>query len=374
MNSRRSFFQEFAVLSALAALAEEQGLTEADDTKLSSFWDAYFNAAARDPALASKGSSDANLIDPSKKVQLIQATSSGLRYPDGIANSELTGESDVVVTVDPYHFRPAPDDHKAITQSKGAQVRLDLIQTRPVMNLLAPMVWSGLAAWSLKTATYTNTSAQNSKAATDLISGRPVGNTKINMTPVGDIKDLDFRDPNNPNAPVNNKVILIGGSGRMALNVRAVSVNNRLQTVLDKTVQYSSVIAPFFGFSVLALPALKTLTELLGVVFNHRSVIMNSMPLQVLATQNANNGSQDSSSVRIVNGDYIAVPTDQTAHLQGNLDKLRVVEGWLVHQDTKTDMPVAQRAQDPLVPKVTYLSMKFTVQSLAEAQKDKAKG
>jgi len=283
-------------------------------------------------------------------------------------------DSDVVVTVNPYHFRPAPDDHKTISRSKGAQVRLDLIQTRPIMNLIAPMAWAGLAAWSLEKATYTNTSATSNGAATDLLTGKKRGNTKINLIAVPDLKDLDFRDPNNPDAPLNNKVILMGGSGRMALNVRAVSVNDRLQTVLDKSVQYSSIIAPFFGFATLALPALKVLTELLGAVFNHRAVIMNSMPLQVLATQDATKGPHDASSVKIVSGDYIAVPTEQTPHLQGNLDKLRVVEGWMVHQDSKTDVPVAQRAQDPLVPPVTYMSMSFTIQSLADAQKDKAKG
>jgi hypothetical protein len=166
----------------------------------------------------------------------------------------------------------------------------------------------------------------------------------------------------------------MGGSGRMALNVTGVSANQRLQTVLSKTVQYSSLVAPFFGFGALALPALRTLTTLLGAVFNHESVIMNSMPQQILATQDATKSPHDSSAVKIVSGAYIAVPTSQAIHLKDSMAKLRVVDGWLVHQDSPANVPVEQRAQDSLVPPVTYMSVTLTVQTLEQAQKEKAKG
>jgi hypothetical protein len=166
----------------------------------------------------------------------------------------------------------------------------------------------------------------------------------------------------------------MGGSGRFALNVRGVSANNRLQSVLDKSVQYSSIIAPFFGFAPLAIPALRAFTTLLGAVFNHETVIMNSMPMQILATQDARKNPHDTNSMKVVSGDYIAVPTNQATILKGTLDQLRVVNGWLVHQDSPKDVPVEQRAQDPKIPEVTYMSVSLTVQSLDDAQKLKAKG
>jgi hypothetical protein len=242
------------------------------------------------------------------------------------------------------------------------------------MNLIAPMAWAGLAAWSVDKTTYTKTAASSASASIDLTTGKKIGSEKLTSPAIGDLKDLDFKDPNNPNNPIQNQVILMGGSGRMALNVRGVSTNVRLQTVLDKTVQYSSLVAPFFGFAPLALPALRTLTTLLGAVFNHESVIMNSMPQQIMATQDAKTNPHDSGAMKVVSGDYIAVPTNQTAMLKGNMDKLRIVNGWLVHQDSPTDVPPEQRAQDPKVPQITYLSLSLTVQSLADAQKQKAKG
>jgi hypothetical protein len=127
--------------------------------------------------------------------------------------------------------------------------------------------------------------------------------------------------------------------------------------VLDKTVSYSSIVAPFFGFAPLAIPALRAFTTLLGAVFNHEAVVMNSMPLQVFATQDAWKNPRDSSSLKIVSGDYIAIPINQAANLKDAMDKLRIVNGWLVHQDSPTSLPPEQRAQDPKIPEVTYLSL-----------------
>jgi hypothetical protein len=70
MNTRRSFFQDIALLSALAGIAEQGGYAQAKDEKLSKFWDAYFDEAERDPTQISKGSKDGDLLDPSKKMQL----------------------------------------------------------------------------------------------------------------------------------------------------------------------------------------------------------------------------------------------------------------------------------------------------------------
>jgi hypothetical protein len=191
------------------------------------------------------------------------------------------------------------------------------------------------------------------------------------------LKDLDFKDPNDPNAPPQKQVILKGGSGRMALNVRAVRQNERLKAALDKGVNYASIVAPFFGFAPIAIPALRAFTQLLGAVFNHEAVIMNSLPVQLIATQSALKGPLSPGQVKIVKGagDYIAVPDNQTDILKDQMGKLRVQQGYLVHQDTPTSLPLEQRAQDTKrLPNVTYVGMSMHVQSLADALKEKAKG
>ena len=357
MSTRRSFFEDVALLSALAALARKEGYAQANDERESKFWDAYFAEASRDETRVSRGSTDGDLFDPAKKVQLIHGTKDGLRYPSGIDDGELRNDTtDVVVTANPGHFRPSPDDHKAISRSKGCQVKLEWFQKRPIMNLLAPMAWSGMAAWSAEKTTYD-----------------PKLKKYSGPTPPVGLKDLDFRDPNDPDAPLRNEIILMGGSGRMGVNVRAVRVNQRLRTVLDRTVRYSSIISPFFGFAPLAIPALKVLTDLLGAVFTHEAVIMNSMPFQILATQEAKKGPHATDGVKIVDGDFIAVPTDQTERLKSDLGKLRINQGWLVHQDDK-GLPPEELAKSPRLPEVTYVSMKLTVEPLTDVIKRKSQG
>jgi len=378
MNSRRSFFQNFALLSALAALPEGELLAqEAEPSKLSDFWDAYFEEAERDPNQVSRGANDQDLMEPEKKVQLIYASDSGLMYPDGIENKQLLADEDAVLTINPAHFRPAPDDHKAISKSNGCQIRLDCMQTRPIMNLIAPMAWAGLAAWSTSKVTETATPLKDSKGASimDPKTGQPKMSMKTNAGPaIPDLKALDFKDPNDPNSTSPNHVILPGGSGRMALNVRAVSPNHRLQTVLDKSVSYASIIAPYFGFAPIAIPALRAFTTILGAVFNHESVIMNSMPYQVLATQDATKRAHPSGAVKMIAGDYIAVPINQAMNVKDSMEKLRIVNGWLVHQDGNKNVPPEMRAMDPKVPELTYMSFSVTAQGLSQAQKEKAKG
>src|SRR5947209_4272151 len=153
MDTRRSFFHNAALFSALAALGEAQGDAQENASSMSDFWDAYFEEAERDPTHVSRGSNDASLLDPQRKVQLIYAGESGLMYPDGIDTKLLLPEEDVVLNIAPARFRPAPDDHRAIGKSKGCQIRLDCVQTRPIMNLIAPMAWAGLAAWSVEKTT-----------------------------------------------------------------------------------------------------------------------------------------------------------------------------------------------------------------------------
>jgi hypothetical protein len=101
---------------------------------------------------------------------------------------------------------------------------------------------------------------------------------------------------------------------------------------------------------------------------------MNSLPYQVLATQDAFRRGRDSSSVKIIAGDYIAVPSKHAADLRDQMEKLRVVNGWLVHQDGDKNLPPEMRAMDSKIPEITYMSLNVTVQSLATAQKEKSKG
>ncbi len=360
MESRRSFFQDVAILSALAAAFAGEVEAQPAAKKTQEFWDEYFDEAERTDDRTSRGATGPTTLDPKKIANFLQGTDNGLRFSSDIANTELMAppspEKDVVVTVTPGVFRPSTDDHSRIQEARGSQVRVDWFQKQPLMNLVSPMAWAGLAAWSPN--------------RNDPMTKKP----KAAPLPP-DLTGLNFRDPNSPDAPANNQVILMGGSGKMAVNVNAVRHNDKVDAALKATVDYSSIVAPYFGFAPLAIPALRAFTQLIGYLYHREYVLMNSVPVNIVATQDAGSNDGSANKVKMVSGQYLAVPDEHLDRLKSSMPQLRIDDtGWLVHQDSDKNAKPAERGADPKVPDATYMSMNVKVSLLSDAMKEKAKG
>jgi hypothetical protein len=267
----------------------------------------------------------------------------------------LNDSPDVVLNVTAGHFNPNVTDSEIVKKIKGCHVRLDWHPHRPVSVLLPTFAWAGLAAWSAERTNYDPKTK------------------KLTYGPnPPDLKTLDFRDPYDTKTPVNNDIILKGGGGKLALNVSAVKQHALLHNVLDRGVQYASIAAPFFGFAPLAIPALRTITTLIGAMFSHEAVIMSSLPKQIHASKEATKGPKDPSVINLVSGPFIAVPKHQHSGLE--LDKLRVTQGYLVHQDADKNKTAEENSTDKRVPDVTYMSMQISVEALYDAEQRKSKG
>jgi hypothetical protein len=360
MDTRRSFFHDLTILSALAAaISGEAEIQNPAAQKTQDFWDEYFDEAERTDDRPRK-EAPTTTLDPRKIANFLQGTDKGLRFSSDIAPTELMAppppEKDVVVTVTPGIFRPSTDDHSSIQKSRGSQVRVDWFQKQPLINLVAPMAWAGLAAWSPTRIDPTT---------------KKLGKAPIPPT----LTQLSFRDTNAPDAPANNQVILMGGSGKMAVNVTAVHHNDKVDAALKATVDYSSIVAPYFGFEPLAVPALRAFTQLIGYLYHREAILMNSIPTDIVATQDAglNNGSP--TRVNMISGQYLAVPDDHVDRLKDAMSQLRIdPTGWLVYQDADTNVKPSERGADKRIPDATYMSMSVKVSSLSSAIKEKAKG
>jgi hypothetical protein len=359
MNTRRSFFSDLTLLSALAAAASEaegQSGNQHAAKQTQDFWDAYFEEAERTDYRTSRGDTP-TALNQKKIVNFLQSTDNGLRFSGDIAPKELLSpqEKNVVVTVNPGHFRPSTGDHGLVSKSRGSQVRVDWFQNQPIMNLVAPMAWSGLAAWSPE--------------RVDKTTKKPIA---APLPPT--LTDLYFRDPNAPNAKANNQVILMGGSGKLAVNVTAVRINERVDAALKATVDYSSIVAPYFGFAPLAIPALKAFTQLISYLYHRESVLMNATPVGIVATQDAKALPGPVNRVNLVSGSYLAVPDEHVDELKSAMPRLRIDQGWLVHQDADKNVKPADRSLDPRVPDITYISMDVKVEPLSDVESRQAKG
>lgn len=383
MNTRRSFLEHAAYLSALASLLPAEAQVEPANAKMQDFWKAYFDEAERTDDRPTRDAS-VQEVDPKKRVNFVNGTDKGLRFSSDISNNELfADDKDVVLTVNPGHFRPSSDDLKLIHKASGSHIRLDWFQKQPVMSLVAPMAWAGLAVWTMSkinasASTSTSSSSSNSTSHS-LTSGSASPAASAAPKPYTGplppkLTDLDFRDPNAPDAPASNQVILMGGTGKVAVQATAMRVNDKLQAVLSHSVQYASIVAPYFGFAPLAVPALRAFTDVFGYFYHHESILMNSLPVELVASQHGKAIPGAVSRVNMVSGDYLAVPAHHADELKDSMDQLRIDQGWLVHQDANKSQTLEMRAQDPKVPNITYISMSVTVESLGDVQKRKAAG
>jgi hypothetical protein len=356
MDTRRSFIEHAAFLSAVASLASMETHAEPSNEKMQDFWKAYFDEAERTDDRPTR---DAGVqeLDPKKKVNFIQGTDKGLRFSSDISRTELLGGDDnnVCITVNPGHFRPSTEDLALIHRASGSHIRVDWFQKQPVMNLIAPMAWAGLAVWS----------PQHTDPVTKKVLAAP-------LPPK--LSDLDFRDPNAPDAPAGNQVILMGGTGKVAVTATAMRVNDKVQAVLNKSVQYASIVAPYFGFAPLSIPALRAFTDIFGYFYHHESILLNSLPIEIVASQHGKALPGSVTQVNMVTGDYLAVPAAHADKLKSSMTDLVIDSGWLVHKDADKKVRVELRANDPKIPDVTYISMNCTVEPLGDVVKRKAAG
>ena len=163
----------------------------------------------------------------------------------------------------------------------------------------------------------------------------------------------------------------------MAVNVTAVRINSKVDAALKATVDYSSIVAPYFGFAPLAIPALRAFTQLIGYLYHRESVLMNAIPIGIVATQSAKAVPGPVNRVNMVSGWYLAVPDDHAGKLKDSMSQLLLDDksgGWLVHKDADKNLTPAARGQDTRVPDITYMSMNVKVEPLSDVEKRQAKG
>ena len=145
MESRRNFFEEIVACGGLAALLA--GSAEAQNKPLATgqirtndFWGSFYETS-RGIQKAAAG--------PGKDVRYLFSDGSGLRYVDQIKKEELlshAGDTQIGNFVTLGQFRPGTEDAKSVKELTSSQLRIDCVQTRPFMDILAPAAWVAMAS------------------------------------------------------------------------------------------------------------------------------------------------------------------------------------------------------------------------------------
>ena len=326
-SSRRCFLEDLFAGSALTAILANQasGQTPIDlapgEVDTSKYWRDYYNE------VAPRGPVDSDL----RILYFNKDDKKGLRYIDQVNSSELLDHpGDVTLDVTLSYFQPGTDDARIIKQYDSSQLRIDCIQTKPFMNILAPAAWVALASL------YPNRAGK-----------------------LPSLQTLGMEQPDLMSG--NNKVVLPGGAGKFSVNVSSMAKESVLHKVLREGVQVGKIVSPLVGFPAISLPAAIAFTAIYSVLEVHATFIMKSPQMVAIATQAAaKDPSLPAQVLPLVSGDYIFVPQRHTDKLAEKLAILEVNSGYLVDKTLPTTEPVDKRAEKS-IPEITYLSVKMNV-------------
>ncbi|HEY4380048.1 MAG TPA: hypothetical protein VGN01_06855 [Acidobacteriaceae bacterium] len=361
-GSRRDFLQNALMSGAFAPLlgtasgsrffasmmdAAGQGGSQAqgahDSEKFWSSFGAAVNSApepgGRTRGLFSKKKPDTSAGALDRQIDFFHydTKNNTMRFATSIEPKELMDyHGDVQASLAVNGFRMAAEDRTQFQQLQSAQLRIDVVQTKSLMqNLLDPMAWTSLASLF------------------------PDDSGKLPP-----MQNLSF-DPGAASQKM-KQVILPGGSGQWAVNLSMAHKESALCSVLKMVTSAAGKFAPIVGLPQIGIEALQGFSSLYGAFESRTTFLINSFPQLAFATQQARTAAETQQGVNLVPGDYILVPHAFTDQLKPHLDDVELRQGYLVPKGSPTNTSVIDLALG-LKPDITYLSATFGLKPIMPA-------
>jgi hypothetical protein len=249
-----------------------------------------------------------------------------LRFATSIDQKELLDyHGDVTASLAVNGLRMAAEDRAQFDQLQSAQLRIDVVQSKSLMqNLLDPMAWTSLAGLF------------------------PDSSGKLPP-----LQNLGF-DPGAASQKM-KQVVLPGGSGQGAVNLSMAHKQSTFCSVLQTLTSAVGKFAPLIGLPQIGVEALQGFTSMYGAFEQRTTFLLNSFPQLAFATQQSRQISGTLQGINLVAGDYVLVPHMYTAELTPALDNVELRQGYLVPKNAPTNTSVIDLALG-LKPDITYLS------------------
>jgi uncharacterized membrane protein YgcG len=366
-SSRRDFFRDLlftgslgGLLSARPAIAERliDALKESEDIPppgehdSKNFW-SNFVAQAEAPAsgVHSRGlfgshKESTGAADLNRQIDWLQYDpNQGLRYASAVDASELLEyppETDVTASVNVGGFRMANEDQQNFEKLQSAQLRIDVLQRKSLLNLLDPMAWTCLAAL------YPDKAGQ--------------------LPPM---QDLSF-DPGSAWEKM-QKIILPGGSGQLAVNVSMAHRESAFVAVLKTINSEVGRFAPVLGLPAISTTALNSFCTLYGSLEQRTTFLLNGFPQQAYTTRGARASANTTAGMNLVPGDYVLVPHAYAAQLEPSFQKVELRQGFLVPKGSSTNSSIYDLASK-FTPDITYVTANIKLAPVAEDSETSGSG
>jgi hypothetical protein len=249
-----------------------------------------------------------------------------LRFATSIEPKELMDyNGDVTASLAVNGLRMASEDRAQFNQLQSAQLRIDVVQSKSlIQDLLDPMAWTSLAGL------FPDSSGQ--------------------LPP---LQNLSF-DPGAASQKM-KQVVLPGGSGQWAVNLSMAHKESTFCSVLQTLTSAVGKFAPLVGLPQIGVEALQGFSSMYGAFEQRTTFLLNSFPQLAFATQQSRQLAITQQGINLVAGDYVLVPHMYTAQLEPALDNVELRQGYLVPKGAPTNSSVIDLALG-LKPDITYLS------------------
>jgi hypothetical protein len=162
-----------------------------------------------------------------------------------------------------------------------------------------------------------------------------------------------------------SKIILPGGLAHLAVNISMMHRESPLLSVINILAQDTAKLAPILGLPAISVTALEGFSKLYGLLENRSTFLFQARPQVAYATQSARKAQNTSIGMNLPAGDYVLVPQAHTDELKPYMDKMKLVNGYLVSKDAPSNSSVYEQAQ-AMKPDVSYVTMHLGINPLVQ--------
>ncbi len=349
---RRDLLKELAALGALPGLAaffgqstnaaelleaiRAQGESSGPDRQTAEFWDNFVSSTSRPPAQTHsgmlKGMAGRGEIVSEREPFFFHYGREGFFPAMDIPPAQLLPEGDISVRYNVAAFKPAEEDRATFQRLQNAQLRLDVLQTQPILNILETLAWTAVAALHPN-----------------------------NASKLPPLQSLSF-DPGSASQKMQN-ILLPGGEGKWAVNLYAQKKDSLFCQILQLTLKDVGKFVPVLGLPGITTVALDSFNHFYGAMHNRPEYLFRMNPVPIFATAAALTSSGASRGLPLRTGSYVLVPVAHVPQLtSGVLQGLELKQGFIVPKNTLSTQ--LYEAAESTLPHVTYATVDVGVKSI----------
>jgi hypothetical protein len=341
--TRRDLAKQLVGAGGVAALLAHPGVAEAlseafqqsaaaPEGNSAAFWGSFTETQPHARNMFHKAPG----TDSDRQVNFLHySDTAGLRYSEQIQPTELPDiVGDVTASVNVGGVRLSKEDREKFSQLKSAQLRIDLLQGQRMYNMIDPLAWMALAA---------------------------IFPDKGGSLPA--LQNLSF----DPASSMENmsQIVLPGGLAHLAVNVSMMHRESPFFSILNTLAVDTSKLAPILGLPAISVTALTGFSKLYGILESRTTFLFQARPQIAYTTKDSRAKASTTIGMNLPAGDYVLVPQAHTEDLKPYLDKLKLVNGYLVSKDAPTTSSVYEQAQNA-APDISYLTMNVGIKQMMQ--------